>query len=149
MKDYMEFNTEQHKKCKNDFETNFFRLMNNSCLERRWRTWERGSVSRWSQILRNSKSLHSGQLTWQQNFQANKWWAIWADVDAYTETNTCLKPTNLCWDALLDLWKTVMYDFHYNYTKARYGIRARLLLTDRDSLMYKIQTEGGYEEFWK
>lgn len=37
--------------------------------------------------------------------------------------------------AILDLSKTVMYDFHYNVMTPRYGHNLHLLFTDTDSLM--------------
>ena len=49
---------------------------------------------------------------------------------------------------ILDLSKTLMYEFHYQYIKEKYDDRAMLLFTDTDSLTYEQETEDVYQDFW-
>ena len=59
---------------------------------------------------------------------------------------TLNKPTyiGMC---ILELSKVLMYGFHFDYIKNKYGNSSRLLFTDTDSLMYEIKTEDIYEDF--
>ena len=50
---------------------------------------------------------------------------------------------------ILDLNKVLMYEFHYNYVKNKYGNNSRLLFTDSDSLVCEIKTGNTYEDFNK
>ena len=54
-----------------------------------------------------------------------------------------------CGMAILDLSKTLMYKFHYNYILPKYGRNQKLLFTDTDSLCYEIETEDVFEDISK
>ena len=48
--------------------------------------------------------------------------------------------------AILDLSKTIMYEFHYDYMIPKYGDRLKLCYMDMDSLIYNIKTEDFYSD---
>lgn len=50
---------------------------------------------------------------------------------------------------VLDISKEIMYDFHYNVMKKKYGNSIHVLGTDTDSLIYKIETEDFYRDMEK
>ena len=47
--------------------------------------------------------------------------------------------------SILDISKTLMYDFHYGYIKEKYNDKGRLLFTDTYSLMYEIERDDSYK----
>ena len=48
--------------------------------------------------------------------------------------------------AILDISKTLMYEFWYNYIKPMYCDKANLCYTDTDSLVMHIKTEDFYKD---
>ena len=63
------------------------------------------------------------------------------EVPLTLNKRTCIGMCNV------QLSKVLMYEFHYNYIKNKYGNSSRLLFTDTGSLMYEIKTENFYEDF--
>ena len=50
---------------------------------------------------------------------------------------------------ILDLSKVLMYEFHYDYIKNKYGSNSRPLFTATGSLMYETKTEYFYKDISK
>jgi len=64
-----------------------------------------------------------------------------------------MKKTELVFDkpvylgmSILNLSKTLMYDFHYKYNKKNFSSKVNLLFTDTDSLCYEIETEDIFRD---
>ena len=51
--------------------------------------------------------------------------------------------TGMC---VLELSKTLMYDFYYNHLDPKYGSKCQLLYTDTDSLLLVIKAEDVYKD---
>ena len=49
--------------------------------------------------------------------------------------------------SILDLIKLLLYEFHYKYIKTKFN--AKLLFTDTDSLVYEIEIDYVYEDFYE
>lgn len=67
---------------------------------------------------------------------------------AMGEKKKAIKLNNLPYlgQAILDISKEHMYEFHYGRVRANFGDQARLLFTDTDSLCYHFT--GTYEDFY-
>ncbi|KAG1651860.1 hypothetical protein GQR58_026696 [Nymphon striatum] len=141
LKKYIDLNTNLRSKATNDFEKDFFKLMNNSVFGK---TMEniRNRVD--IQLVNNEKKAR--KLAAKPNFK---------HCNIFDENLIAMhmKKTKLVFNkpvylglCILDLSKTLMYDFHYNYIKKKYGEKAKLLFTDTDSLAYEIETEDFYKD---
>ena len=144
LKQYIDFNTEKRKNAKNEFEKDFFKLMNNSVFGKtmeniRKRVDVRLVTDEKKLLKLTSKPTYVSSKIFNENLVA---------VHKIKETLTLNRPAyvGMC---ILDLSKTLMYDFHYNYIKNNYGQKAKLLFTDTDSLTYEIEAKDVYEDFWK
>ena len=141
MKQYIDLNTRLRAEAKNEFEKEFFKLMNNSVYGKTIENLrKRVDIS-----LVNSKKK-AQKLTAKPNFK--KCTIFHEDFCAFEMRKTQIyfnKPVYLGM-CILDLSKTLMYDFHYNYIRSKYDERAKLLFTDTDSLAYEIQTNDFYRD---
>ena len=141
MKSYIDLNTRLRAKAENEFEKEFFKLMNNSVYGKTIENLRK----RVNVTLVNSEK-NAQKLTAKPNFK--KCTIFTKNFCAIEMRKTQIyfnKPMYLGM-CILDLSKISMYDFHYNYIKPKYNERAKLLFTDTDSLAYEIQTDDFYRD---
>ena len=133
-------NTELRKHAKNDFEKDFFKLMNNSVFGK---TMENVRNHRDIKIVTTDKRKII--LASKPNYHLTKY--ISKDLLIIEMKKTEVKMSKLIYigQAILDLSKTLMYEFWYNYIKPKYGDKARLCYMDTDSFVMNIKTEDFYK----
>ncbi|XP_022809736.1 uncharacterized protein LOC111346730 [Stylophora pistillata] len=115
MKKYINLNTKLRAKAKNDFEKDFYKLMNNAVFGK---TME--NIRKRVDVRLVTREEKAKKLTNKVNF---KHCTIFSeDLSAIHMGKTQIlfnKPLYLGM-SILDISKTLMYDFHYNYIKPKY-----------------------------
>ena len=144
LKEYIDLNTNVRTKAKNDFEKDFFKLMNNSVFER---TME--NIEKRVDLRLVTKREEAMKLSSKPNYYSH------TIFDEHLIA-VHMKRSKLVYDkpiylgmCILDLSKTLMFEFHYDYIRKIYPDRGKLLMTDTDSLIYKIKTDDFYKDISK
>ncbi len=141
MKKYIDLNTELRKKGTTDFEKDFFKLMNNSVFGK---TME--NVRNRINVKLVISEKVCGKLAKKPNFKSvNIFHENLIAVHMEKTTVKFNKPIQIGM-SILDLSKTLMYRFHYDYVKPKWGDKSSLLFTDTDSLCYEIKMVDFYED---
>ena len=141
MKDYIDFNTQLRTKATNDFEKDFYKLMNNSVF---------GKTMKSVRKHRNIKLVTSKEAYLKTVMKPNfKSGVLFGENLLGCEMGKIKvimnKPVYLG-QAILDLNKIIMYEFHYDYMVPKYGERLNLCYIDTDSLIYNIETGDFYKD---
>ena len=141
LKKYIDFNTELRKKALNDFEKDFFKLMNNAVFGK---TME--NVRRHRDIKLVKTDYKRNKLVSEPNYHTmkliNKNLAIIKMRKVKVKMN---KPIYLGM-SILEISKITMYEFWYDYVRSKYGSRARLCYMDTDSFVINIKTKDFYKD---
>ena len=143
MEPYIRMNTEFRKQASNDFEKNFYKLMNNSVFGKTMENL-RNRVD--IKIVRSNEKdkirklvaspLYARHVIFTNNL---------VGIDMHKSRLLLNKPVYTGM-TILDKSKILMYDFFYNHLKKQYGEKCELLYTDTDSLLLKIETEDVYKD---
>jgi hypothetical protein len=141
LKKYIDFNTDMRKAAKNDFEKDFYKLMNNSVFGK---TMENLRKRVDIQLVHKENRLL--KLAAKPGFKSFKIFNEDLAAIELTKQKLVLNRPIYVGFSILEISKVLMYDFHYNHIKSRYGVKAELLFTDTDSLCYNIFTEDLYND---
>ena len=144
LKTYIDFNTQLRTAATNDFEKDFFKLMNNSVFGKTMENIRKHINIKLVTTEENylCKVMHpnfkSGVL-FGENLKG-------CEMEKIKLKVVMNKPVYLS-QAILDLSKIVTYEFHYDYMVPKYGLeKLKLCYMDMDSLVYGIKTEDFYED---
>ena len=141
MEPYIRKNTELRKCASNNFEKDFFKLMNNSVFGK---TIENIRKRQNIELVDNRKK--AVKLTSKPNFDRVTIFDKNLIAIHMLKTEVYFNKPVYVGQAILDLSKTLMFNFHYTYIREKYGNKAELLFTDTDSLMYQIKTKDFYKD---
>ena len=144
MKEYIDFNTLHRQNASNPFEKDFFKLMNNSVFGKTMENLRK----RVDVKLVNDERTRT-KLLGQPYFKSMKIFNDHLVAIEMRKKNLTLNKPIYCGFTILDNSKMLLYGFHYEFIKQRYGTQATLLFTDTDSLVYEIKTEDIYRDMFQ
>ena len=141
MKSYIDMNTKLRMKSRNDFEKDFFKLMNNSVFGK---TMENIRNHRDIKLATNEKSYLRHVM--KPNFKSGICFSENLMGCELGKTKIVMTKPVYIGPAVLDLSKILMYEFHYEYMKPKYNENVKLCYMDTDSFVYHIKTEDFYKD---
>ena len=141
LKPYIDFNTELRAKASNNFEKDFFKLMNNAVFGK---MMENIRKHRNIKLVTNEKSYLKAVM--KPNFKSGILFGENLMGCEMGETKVMMNKPVYLGQAVLGLSKTVMYESHCDYMILKYGDNLKLCYMDTGSLVYDTQTEDFYPD---
>ena len=135
MREYIDFNTRLRIAAKNDFEKDFYKLMNNSVFEK---TMENIRKHRNIKLVNDEEEYLRNVM--RPNFKSGTLLGPYLIGCEMGKIKVVMNKPVYLDQAILDLSKMIMYEFHYDYMKRKYpDDKLKLCYMDTDSLIYSIK----------
>ena len=134
-------NTKLRKEAKNEFEKDFFKLMNNTVFGK---TME--NVRRHRDIILVTTDKRRNQLVPEPNSHTTKYFSENLLAMEMKKTKVKMNKSVQLGMSKLDISRTFMYEFWYDYVKPKYKDKAKLCYMDTDSFVINIFTEDFFED---
>ena len=141
LKEYIDVNTELRKRTTNDFEKDFFKLMNNAVFGK---TMENVRKHRDIKLVKSDKKRN--KLVSEPNFHTMKLIDNNLAIIEMKKVKVKMNKSIYLGLSILDISKITMYEFRYDYVKIKYQDRARLCYMDTDSFVVNIKTKDFYKD---
>ncbi|KAK3783595.1 hypothetical protein RRG08_048477 [Elysia crispata] len=146
MEPYIRMNTKLRKQATSVFEKDLYKLMNNAVYGK---TMENLRKRVNVKLVRSHEEDKLRRLIAGPAFaRANIFGDDLAAIQVHNSRLVLNRPVYVGM-SILDLSKTLIYDFYYNQMKGQYGERCQLLYTDTDSLLLEIESEDIYGDMAK
>ena len=134
-------NTDLRKQAKTDFEKDSFKLMNNSVFGK---TME--NVRNHRDVKLIVTNGRRKKLVSEPNFHTSKHFSEELMAIEMRKTKVTMNKPVYLGQAILDISKTLMYEFWYDYLKPKYDDKVKICYMDTDSLIIHVNTEDFYKD---
>ena len=134
-------NTELRKLGKNDFEKDFFKLMNNAVFGK---TMENIRKHRDIKLVTTDKRRN--KLVSEPNDHTMNYISEDLSIIEMNKTKVKMNKPIYLGLSILEISKLLMHEFWYDYMKPKYGDNIKLCYMDTDSFIMNIKTEDFYKD---
>ena len=141
LKPYIDMNTKLRKEAKNEFEKDFFKLMNNTVFRK---TME--NVRNHTDLKLVTTDKERNKLVSEPNYHTTKHFS--ENILAIEMRKTKVKMNNPVYlgMSILDISKMLIFEFWYAYIKPKHGDKAKLCYINTDSFVIHIITDDFYRD---
>ena len=139
--DFIDMNTELRKLAKDDFEKDLFKLMNNAVFGK---TMENIRKHRDIKLVTTDKKRN--KLVSEPNYHTINYISEDLSIIEVNKTGVRMNKPIYLGLSILDISKTLMYKFWYDYMKPKYNDNVKLCYMDTDSFIMNIKTEDFYKD---
>ena len=129
-------NTKLRTEAKNDFEKDFFKLMNNAVFGK---TMKNVRKNRDIKLVTTDKI--KSQLASESNYHTSKHFSENLTAIEMKKPKVKMNKPLYLGMSILDISKTLIYEFRYYYIKPKYRDKAKLCYMDTYSFIIHIKTE--------
>ena len=141
LKPYIDMNTDLRKHAKNNFEKDFFKLMNNAVFGKKME-----NVRNHRDIKLVTSDKRRSILASEPNYYSSKCISKDLMIMEMRKVEVKMNKPIYLGQAMLNISKTPMYEFWYDYIKPKYSDNARLCYMDTDSFVNYIKAEDFYKD---